>query len=428
MIRMLFRAVTSSRKFMLPSAAILTACGVTAALAEPAPIPFEETPYQRTHPPLVIAPGGSAAEPFSTLSVGEEALAGQPSVTLEVVSDEGASAIRLKFSEVELGEGSRLILRSAEDGAQQVITADKANEWDGRSAIFNGPAVEVILERARGDDQAGYEIESKTVVPRLDAEERIDVIEERQGTEERASQEAICGPDDDREPSSDPRVGRIIPVGCTGWIGENNKLLTAGHCVDPNNPSDMDLLEFNVPESTAAGVIKYAAPQDQYKIRTETIVFQDDGDGEEGKDWAVFEVERNTETDRLPSEAQGGFFLLSNAAPQGAVRITGFGLDSTPRSRNQTQQTHNADSINVVEAEENDVVVSYMADTRPGNSGSPIISVKEGGQGDTAYGIHTNGGCDPDNNKGNLGTGFQNNALWEAANSPSQDKDVAKQN
>ncbi|MFC0342572.1 trypsin-like serine peptidase [Paracoccus niistensis] len=367
-------------------------------------------------------------EPFSTLSVGEEATPSQPSVTLEVVSDDGASAMRLTFSEVVLGEGSRLILRSAEDGAQQVITAEKAEEWSGRSAIFNGPAIEVILERSKGDTEARYEIETKTVVPRLDVEERIEALEERTGTEERASQEAICGPEDDRQPSSDRRIGRIIPVGCTGWIGEGNKLLTAGHCVDPNNPSDMDLIEFNVPDSTAAGVIKYADPKDQYKIKTETIVYQDDGDGEEGNDWAVFEVEKNTETDRLPLEAQGGFFRLSNALPRGAVRITGFGLDSTPRSRNQTQQTHNSESISVISSQENDVVVSYIADTRPGNSGSPIISLPdEGGQSDTAFGIHTNGGCDEKKGTGNLGTGFQNNELWKAAVTITEEKEVAEQ-
>ena len=61
--------------------------------------------------------------------------------------------------------------------------------------------------------------------------------------------ESICGANDDRVASSNPRAGRIMPIGCTGWMIPGGAFLTAGHCA----LSTAQTVEFNVPASLSNG-------------------------------------------------------------------------------------------------------------------------------------------------------------------------------
>jgi hypothetical protein len=129
-----------------------------------------------------------------------------------------------------------------------------------------------------------------------------------------------------------------------------------------------------------------------------------------GNDYAYFGCFANSSTGRTPVQAQGpGFVTRVPTSPAGGdqIRITGYGTDSTPLTRNQTQQTHVGPYAGVFGTE-----VSYTTDTEGGNSGSPIIF--EGT--DEAVGIHTHGGCI---SLGvNFGTSFGHAGLQNFLNNP----------
>ena len=95
--------------------------------------------------------------------------------------------------------------------------------------------------------------------------------------------EAICGSTDDRVASANPRAGRIMPVGCTGWLIDGGSLLSAGHCIG----TDFQTVEFNVPASLANGTTVAPPVRDQYRVVAGSIVSQNGG---VGNDWAVFQV------------------------------------------------------------------------------------------------------------------------------------------
>ncbi len=293
----------------------------------------------------------------------------------------GARWMRLSFGEYNLGEGSYLVLRSLLDGGEQRLDAKTLPQWNNLSAYFNGDRVLVELHVAPGDTGVFYTL---TTVFRDSA----GASGGQSGAKEVVS---LCG-DDDRVLSDDPRVGRLVPCGCTAWIGSNGALFTAGHCVDDDGNDTIDacfavgIVEFNVPLSNADGSWNHPPPEDQYPVDTSTVIWENDGD----RDWAVFKCSPNSTTGLLPHEAQGSFFRLTDDVPaSGAVvRITGYGNDDTPPERDNVQQTSTGpcDGTVVIDGA---LKVKYVVDTEPGNSGSPVIWETY----DISAGIHTNGGC-----------------------------------
>lgn len=379
------------------------------ALAEPAQLPFRVEKYDKdTSGAVIIGSGMPGAHPMGDPVV--TSLSEEPKeksfVTVETVWSSGAAWLSLRLSDFDLGQHSKLTFRSVEDGAEQSFTSETLKAWNGATAAFNGNAVQVILEASPLDDKPHYKIDDVIAGLPQTSKEAVGAAKLRRDTRESAK-ESKCGANDDRKPSSDPRIGRIVPIGCTGWLIDKGLLLTAGHCIDP---AETDLLEFNVPRSSASGIIRHPAPKDQYKIRFDTIAWSSDS---EGNDWAVFAVEKNTETGLYPVQAQGGFFKISQDKYDGEVRVTGFGVSDNPQSANQIQQTHAGDHFKIVEGPNDTSRLSYTVDTEGGNSGSPVI-VGSAGTGDTAVGIHTNGGCKLDESEGNGGTSFRNPKLWQA--------------
>jgi hypothetical protein len=235
----------------------------------------------------------------------------------------------------------------------------------------------------------------------------------RRATTEGAVPRAICGENDDRVASNNPRVGRLMPVSCTGWLIDHGLLLTAGHCA----LGQMEIIEFNVEPSQANGTPVPSKVRDVYRVMGDSIVTQSTG---LGNDWAIFRVLPNTETGLLPHAAQGATFQLSFTENPANVRITGFGVDGPPpkfgagwRARrnttSQTQQTH-VGTLTENTGGPNSGTLHYDADTQPANSGSPVII--DGGN--VAIGIHTNGACTRTAGTTNAGTSFRNQALWTA--------------
>lgn len=351
------------------------------ALAQPAEMPFHQE--------------------LRTLNSGLHALADTPGavpalVLHESVQVEEAEWLRLRFGDWHLGQNSYLVLTAHEDGAQQRFDAQSLARWQGASAFFNGAAIDIKLYVAPGDQDVFFELREVMVGETVEAAG--------------PPPESICDPVDNRVPSTDPAVGRIVPVGCTGWLVSNGAFLTAGHCVGSN----LQTVQFNVPASGPNGTVNHPGPEDQYPIEPLVDIVASGGFGD---DWGVFEAFANSNGD-LPFSRQNAFYRMSRDSSPATLRITGFGVDGpapnfgNPPPRNEDSQTHQTDfgiSVGETVGGPTNAFWEYRVDTQGGNSGSPIII--EGT--DVTVGIHTHGGCTSAGGA-NAGTSFENDDL-EAA-------------
>ncbi|MCP5020644.1 MAG: hypothetical protein GY930_02610 [bacterium] len=324
---------------------------------------------------LLVAPsfGQSQAEPQSTIPLAKDSgwvqnTGNQPAVIASyTVSIPGASWVRLFFDEVTLsgnlvqGTGSIIRVTSHADGAVQELSAVGVAQWSESSAYFNGDTVEVDIFAYPG-----------TGLNRVS----IDHVDMAWGVFN-----SQCGATDDRLPSNDLRAGRLMPIGCTSWLINDCSecYLTAGHCT-----GNISVVEFNVPQSSSGGGLNHPSPDDQYAVDASST--QSNGGQGVGNDWAYFGTFPNSNTGLNAGEAQGSTYILGTAPAVSGndIRITGFGSDSSPSTRNQTQQTHVGPfQVN------NGSHLGYETDTQGGNSGSPVIWEQTG----EAIGIHTHGGC-----------------------------------
>jgi hypothetical protein len=324
--------------------------------------------------------------------VGQHSADGMAVVLSFPVIYEGALSLRLHFDEVQLaghiynGTGSILRITSLSDGAVQTMNALHVEQWQDTSAYFNGPAVQVEVLAWPHTGENRVRIASLEVgVPLV-------------------SYETQCGPNDDRVPSNDPRVSRLMPSGCTSWLITDcaKCSLSAGHC--GNNSS----IQFNVPFSTGGGGLVFPGPQDQYSIDGSS---RQSGSGF-GNDWQYFGTFANSTTGLTAYEAQGDAFDLVTPPPTGGntIRITGHGTDSTPNpTYNQVQQTHVGPFVSSGGSS-----LGYQVDTTGGNSGSPVIWEEA----NVAIGVHTNGGCSTGGGGSNSGTSINVGALQAALANP----------
>src|SRR5690606_15713401 len=222
--------------------------------------------------------------------------------------------------------------------------------------------------------------------------------------------DSICGPTDDRALSEDPRAGRLMPVGCSGWLINDcsHCFLTAGHCTSP-----MDTVQFNVPLSSSGGALRHPGPEDQYAV--DPVSLQSNGGQGTGNDWGYFGVFPNSTTGLTAAAAQGDFFEIPAAAPPVGspaqpIRITGYGTTGSgvPREWNQVQKTHVGPYF-----DRSGTTLRYQTDTTGGNSGSPVIDDSTG----MAIGIHTHGGCSFSGGS-NVGTAIEHSGLQAALAAP----------
>ena len=302
--------------------------------------------------------------------------------------------IRLYFDRLVLAHdvvgntSSTLRITSLKDGAVQTLDATSARQWRNSSAYFNGSGVKLeLIAHPNG---------------RLN---RISVKSADAGeVPEEQFARTICDTIDDRILSTDARVARTIPGGCTAWLfnDRENCLLTAGHCA-----SSTSVIGFNVPVSNSDGSYNQPPPQDQYPVDPDSMQFVNGGTGD---DWCYFGCFNNSNTGLSPFQAQEDSFslVMPEAVSDGdIIRITGHGTTSSPvdPSFNGAQKTHTGPFATFT-----DTRLRYRTDTTGGNSGSPVILENDG----TAIGIHTHGGCGTGSASANLGTGA-NNAGFQAA-------------
>ncbi len=338
------------------------------------------------------------------------------------------SGTQVILADFELGSDGYLFIVSDDREVYQRMTQDDLVRYGGKSAFFpNGkltisviykagsPQPKVVLDRIRVLHDKPLKVfplripqskqEIRSVLPKSARENEPGLLS--------GEIETLCGPDD-RASSNDKRVGRLMPVGCTGWLIGNDLVLSAGHC---DIGDAMAILEFQVPTSLPNGTTQPAHPNDQYPVLQATIKKQYSG---VGHDWAVFRVGPNSNTGQFPGAVQGACFKLSKNARPTVVQVTGHGIDNTPlgatgdrNQDSQTQQTENGaggSSVHYFHSPTSGSYFRYTVDTMGGNSGSPVINNDDG----LAVAIHTNGGCD---SGGNYGTAVDNDDLREAIKS-----------
>lgn len=286
----------------------------------------------------------------------------------------GATWLRIAFDEVRLPAGpagvagARVRLTSLQDGAVQLLDGAAMRQWKDTSAYFNGDGLLVELISPPGVGPC-----------------RI-VIKEALRDAEAAVPHNTCGATDDRLPSNDPRVARILPIGCTGWLIQDTNFcfLSAGHCA--GGGTGIQVIQFNVPFSNPNGSLNHPPPEHQYaadaaslQVCTPPIVI--------GNDWAYFGVFDNSTTGMTAYEAQGDAFALTQSPPVAmgqTLRKTGFGTTDAPISNtwNQAQKTLTGPMTDVL-----GTALRYAIDSSGGDSGSPVT------ENEVAIAIHTNGGC-----------------------------------
>jgi hypothetical protein len=276
----------------------------------------------------------------------------------------GAPWMRLRFQSLILGDGATLRITSFSDGAVQEFDAARAREWKLTSAYFNGDALQLDVLAAPGAAASRVVLRSVWIGPLFQP------------------QFSVCGPADDRVPSSDLRIARLLPVGCTGWIFEDAAycLSTAGHCAS----TMLQVAQFNTPPSDAAGVMQHPPPEDQYAVDSASIQRENAG---VGLDWGYFGCFPNTNTALTPYQRQRAAFAISSPVGQvgQTVRVTGHGLDYDTPTASYTQQTHAGALLSLQGS-----TLRHDADTTGGNSGSPIF-LDNGSL--SVVGVHTHGGC-----------------------------------
>lgn len=393
------------------------------SLAEEAPVPFTVKPYtggQKKYYKLLPRPFLEVYTYTDHSIILKQALDEKPKSNIphsveELIGDPGASWIVVKFENYNLGKMSWLTISSLSDTEQiQKFDQVSLDRWGGQSAMFNGNQLKIELFVMPTDKDVFYNIKEILVG---DFRKNSESNNSNENTEKESSlqsadgREDICGNIDDRVASSDKRIGRIMPFGCTGWALKNGAYLSAGHCVN----SRFKYLQFNIPQSFEDGTPVHPPINDQYFIVPESIEHISGG---VGNDWAVFSVVPGS--DGLMPHQKYGSFELSTSNDSGVVEVAGYGVDDSPTGKppeffnatSQTQQKDNGDLLKVDIVNENKVIVNHRVDTRKGNSGSPIYLKNKPS---VAIGIHTHNGCsDSRFNNANRGTGFSNQKLLQA--------------
>ncbi len=346
-------------KILLVATAAVTS--IQTAIADPAEIPFYKQEYTFNS---------------GTIKGNERAANSEPVSHIVTIAD--APWLKLDLQGTVLGANSHIEITSLYDNATQVLTAETLAQRNFQSAYFNGGTVEVKLYVDSRDLGVSFNVGEITVG------EHVNLVQPT----------SICGTEDDRIASSETKVGRMDPAGCTGWVIDGGQLLTAGHCLDGTT---MDTLSFNPPPSLSDGTVQFPGPEDQYSIDQSSFNFVNGG---VGNDWGTFTVFNNAQTGVQPVDVQGSYSIKQDLDPAD-IRITGFGVDDG--TDNQTNQTHAG-----ANAGSSGTTMNYTADTQGGNSGSPIIDDATG----MAVGIHSHGGCFSTGGN-NSGTSFFNTALWD---------------
>lgn len=219
-----------------------------------------------------------------------------------------------------------------------------------------------------------------------------------------ATNKSICGINDDRQLSTDPKVARAASkfkeAGCTVTMIGRSCAISVGHCV-----GSLEKVSFNVPLSLNRNP-RASKREDIYYRTKDFLRYKDNG---AGNDWAVIKLLPNEITGQYPGDVQGHYEVDLNARLRinDIVRITGYGEDAQDSTGNFAQQTHKG-AIKKLGSFFNKAKFSYAVDTKGGNSGSSVILERT----NKIIGVHSHGGCHMENGY-NQGTVISKNKIFK---------------
>lgn len=214
-----------------------------------------------------------------------------------------------------------------------------------------------------------------------------------------ASLAEICGAEDTRQLSFDPKVGRLVKAestsGCTAALVGNSCVITFGACAQ-----DRDYVEFNVPVSIA-GVPQKSSLEDRYYINKSETKFEARGIGQQ---WAVLKLKPNDITGREAGVAQGYYNVAQKKSQNGdPIRVVSYGYalndlydikrgEMPPNSN--PDQMHRAQQVSYGKLVKAGIflipeIIEHDADTLYGSGGAPVINERT----NEIVGINTHGGC-----------------------------------
>ena len=318
----------------------------------------------------------------------------------EVIEQAGAPWVRITFDEagVRLPGDSFIRVASIFDDSVQHLDARRLRQWQNRTAFFNGPAVRVQL--FAGPNTSDNSLRASRLI--------FGVPE--------VFVASICG-DDDRMPSHDRAVGRLVvgdgqgvPIDCctTTIYRQDGAMVSAGHCsVVP------DLVEFNVPPSLPDGMQQHPSPSDQYPVDPASIR-ANYVPSEYGTDWMVFRCHEGSEGGLNAYERQGSFYRPGASLPPvipfpPTVRIVGYGNASGTAHRAQQLADGYLTEYDFSQNPDSPFI-RHLVDTEPGDSGAAILSLGT----PEIVGIHTGGDYPCSGARTNSGTPITYPQLKEA--------------
>ncbi len=301
----------------------------------------------------------------------------------ELVRTPGAAWTRLHFSNVELEPGSGIRFTALRDGQVQELDAGGVAMWSQTSAYFNGDAVLVELIAAPQTNRNRFVLESVHVGM---------AGQPAGGHCDSPLSCGLCDGEDNRVPSAENWVGRLIsldsegPVshggGCSAAVfNANSCIVSAGHCMGTNM-----VMQFNVPLPDPDCSINHPPVEDQFPVTD--YLAENAG---VGADWAVLTTGTNN-LGETAYERYGEYRPIASSTPgSGPVEFWGYGVtdDCTYWG---TQQHSTGEIVDL-----NNSALFHTGETTCGNSGSAIVQDGE------IIGIatHCTWSCPPNGNPGN---------------------------
>ncbi len=307
------------------------------------------------------------------------------------------SAMRIHFPQtclLEKNDSLHIILqRNDQDVARQIFNQETFDKWHKTSAFFNGHTL-----RVEGAGPSALrcieEIEDNSSTLKLEVQ-YLSEIPLDDNVYSLPEFKALFELLDSRQTSTHPAIGRLFPVEtpvqvCTGFLSNNWKIITAGHCLD-NIKSRRPVFELNVPPSRPSGELQHSDPSNQFplkeNIRRDKRSATACPKPRSGHDWGVL-----CSATALPKHARKyGFRISTTAENDAAIKVAGYSAVINPRNRNYTLQS--ASGRMQGEIRKTYSCLSHNVYTTFGNSGSPVY-LKKSGDIKTVIGIHVANSAD----------------------------------
>lgn len=297
----------------------------------------------------------------------------------------GAAWMRVRFERVAFPgfttEGSGYLrITSTLDGAVQILSAVDYERWHHRSAYFNGDEIRIEAVGIAANGPVAIEIADV-----------ISGVADDSGAP--GAPRTICGSNDDRVLSSDPRIARIVlaegdftSVCSCSIIGDANRcMLTSGGCAGALDEDTV--IEFNAPLTYPNGsTLAHPSPEDQFVPDLASIQRQTGGNG---NDWGYFGCFPNSTSGLTPFETQGDFFELAEEIPAPSnqvLRVFGNGLTNPPVFRTWSYVAKEATGPFAGQSGD---ALQVAADATNGDSGAAVTLDSSGAM----IGVLTNDGC-----------------------------------